>query len=475
MNNWFDHILYNTRAQPETPAIVMEDRVVTYGMLGIAIENCARRIAALDIARDGIVAVITENPIRQLTLGLALHRIGACGMSVARGQAGAADLKFDAVLSEHDASAWLGPATRFVGVDDAWFGMIVLGGSALPAPFPSDAQQVCRRSLTSGSTGEPKIIDSTIGYIGRHVVPGITVFNCNLVLSLPGLTSIFGYAVACAVLASRKTLCLAVSPFQAVRMIELFSIDFVLVATEQLVALVRAARKSAAHLRSLRTVVAGGGVPTRALLEAATIYLCKEVRSRYGTSEVGLICEASAADVLSKPGFVGYVQPGFEVGVFGADDRQCPVGQLGVVKARLKQEHRGKEQAWTDHGDIGWITADGGLFIVGRTADIDDLSDASVRDVSPVYEIEHLLRLEWDASDAAAVLIDNGGKREIWVGTVDCKDADAKTLETILRQRGIQGAVRLFALKAVPRGANGKVQRAQLKLLMLNAAALSKF
>jgi acyl-coenzyme A synthetase/AMP-(fatty) acid ligase len=73
------------------------------------------------------------------------------------------------------------------------------------------------------------------------------------------------------------------------------------------------------------------------------------------------------------------------------------------------------------HGDVGWLTADGGLFIVGRTADIDNLSDASVRDISPVYEVEHLLRLEWDATDAAAVLVDDGGEPEIWVGTVDSR------------------------------------------------------
>ena len=87
------------------------------------------------------------------------------------------------------------------------------------------------------------------------------------------------------------------------------------------------------------------------------------------------------------------------------------------------------------------------MFVVGRTADIDDLSDASVRDISPVYEVEHLLRLEWDATDAAAVMVDgNTAKPEIWVATVDCKDADVQKLQTILRQRGIEGVVRLFPL-----------------------------
>ena len=57
MNNWFECILLHARAQPQTPAMVMEDRTVTYGMLGAAIERCARRIAALNIAPDGLVAV----------------------------------------------------------------------------------------------------------------------------------------------------------------------------------------------------------------------------------------------------------------------------------------------------------------------------------------------------------------------------------------------------------------------------------
>ncbi len=474
MNNWFDHIIYNTRAQPETPAIIMEDRVVTYGMLGTAIDNCARRINDLRVPRDGLVALIVNNPIRQMTLGLAAHRIGVRSMGIALAQPTVAEMKFDAVLSESDVQPWLNPTNRFVGVDDTWFALTPFGGAELPLPFPSEEHAVCRRSLTSGSTGEPKIIDSTIGYIGRHVVPGIAIFNCERVLAMPGLTSIFGYMVACAVLASRKTLCFAESPFQAIRMIELFAIDFMLAATDQLIPLSRAARKMDAQVRSLRTVAAGGSIPTRALAEGAMTYLCKHLRFRYGTSEVGLLAEATAAEVLANPGFVGHLHPGFDIGVFSPDGRALPAGELGIVKARVKPESS-EPDPWTDHGDVGWITEEGGLYIVGRTADIADLSTTSVRDIPPVHEVEHLLRLEWDASDAAAALVDEGGETEIWVGTVDCKDADAKVLETILRQRGIHATVRLFPLKAIPRGANGKVQRGQLKVLMQNAVALSKF
>jgi acyl-coenzyme A synthetase/AMP-(fatty) acid ligase len=475
MNNWFDHILFNAWTQPETSAILMEDRVVTYGMLGAAIESCAQRIAGLDFAKDGLVAVCISNPIRHLTISLALFRIGVRSISLEPAhQPITANLNFVIVLGDSEARPALASGRRFIEVTDIWFTTEPARNASLPGPF-SGERQVFRQSLTSGTTGEPKIINNTIEYVGRHVVPGIGVFNCGLVLSMPGLTTIWGFMVAAAVLASRKTLCFAASPFQAIRIIELFSIDFVLASPDQVVSLIRAARKSGAHLRSLRTVAIGGSIPTRALLEGAALYLCKEIRCRYGTSEVGLLAETTASEVLSRPGFVGYVQPGFEVAVFDPNGHPCPFGQMGIVKGRMKRSSDCEEDEWTDHGDVGWLTQDGQLFIVGRTSDIADLFSTSAREISPVHEVEHLLRLEWDASDAAAILIDDDAANapEIWVGTVECKDARADQLERILRQNGIEGAVRLFPLAAIPRGANGKVQRSQLKSFMLAAARKS--
>ena len=65
---------------------------------------------------------------------------------------------------------------------------------------------------------------------------------------------------------------------------------------------------------------------------------------------------------------------------------------------------------------------------------------------------------------------DPGNSRpQIWIGLVDCKDASVEKLEPILRSKGIHLPVRLFPLPSIPRGANGKVQRAQLKSLMLAA------
>ncbi|HEX4409128.1 MAG TPA: AMP-binding protein [Xanthobacteraceae bacterium] len=480
MNYWFDHILYNTRSQPESTALVMEDRVVTYRMLGIAIENSARRIASLKILKEAPVAICVANPIRNLALCLALYQIGMCSISLDYGQLGISNLKFAAILGDGEAKSRVDSSSQFIEVMDDWFALDAAPGDLPPDGF-CDPGEICRYALTSGSTGAQKTFGCTIEYVGRHV-PRAIIYNCTHVLCMLGLSSAWGYLIACATLATGKTLCFATTPFQAVRMIETFSIDYFMASIDQLVAITRVARKQSAKLGSLRTVVAGGSVPSRALLEAAAAHVCKDLICRYGTTELGLVADAPATEVLENPGLIGRVIPDIELAVFDQRGNRLSSGKVGIVKGRIKSwigalaAERENQHPWIDVGDVGWVTSDNRFFVVGRTADImtSSIDDATAQQVSPVYEVEHLVKLEWDATDAAAVLIGDGSRQpEIWVGAVDCKDADAAKLETILRRRGIEGAVRLFSLPSIPRAANGKIQHAQLKSQLLNIASIS--
>jgi len=384
------------------------------------------------------------------------------------------------VLGDSDAGLFINPGNRLVEVTDGWFAADPLAG-LLPLAF-SETTQLCRVSLTSGATGIPKIVFHTVQEIGRRI-NGFIEINWNSVLCLPGLSSNWGFMTACATLATGRTLCFAQSPFQAVRMIELFSIDFVMASTEQLLALARVARKSGAQLKNLRTVWLSGSLVTRALLEAAMTYLCKDIVCRYAASETGLIAQATASEVLSKPGLVGHVVPGVEVAIFDPHGRKCPPGEIGSVKVRINEDSIGHalnrdadEGSWIDLGDVGWLTFEDQLSIVGRKSDVSPIGpgEEPAQSISPVHEVEHILRLEWDATDAAAVIIDDGAsgaQPEIWIGIVDNKDASADKLAAILRKRGIDYRIQLFDLNAIPRSSNGKVNREQLKALLLASMA----
>jgi acyl-coenzyme A synthetase/AMP-(fatty) acid ligase len=475
MKNWFDYIVFHARGQPEKPAMVMEDRVVTYGMLRVAIGRCAHRIVALDIASDGPVAVLVKNPIRHFTLGLALFRVGIQAVSLEHGQAGIKNLKFAAVLGDGDAASLIDPGNRFIEVADAWFSHDVPTRGELPSSF-SERTQVCRWSLTSGTTDIPKIVKHRVEDVGRRALKFVDL-DWNLVLSLPGLSSNFGFTNGCAALATGRTLCFAESPYQAIRMIELFSIDLVAASTEQLVALTRVARKLGAHVGSLRAIYLAGSIPSRALLEAAVLYLCNNIHCRYSASEIGQIAHATARDVLSKPGLAGHITPAVEVGIFDKDGGRCPAGQIGIVKCRrIEDSDRSSPGAeahpWIDLGDLGWIAQDDQLHVVGRIADANatDPQIVTADQISPVYEVEHLLRLEWDLTDAAAVLVNGGSggsEPQIWIGVVDNKDANVEKITKIAQRRGIEHTIKLFNLRTIPRSPSGKVNREQLKTLML--------
>jgi hypothetical protein len=59
---------------------------------------------------------------------------------------------------------------------------------------------------------------------------------------------------------------------------------------------------------------------------------------------------------------------------------------------------------------------------------------------------------------------------EIWVATVDCPDANAETLVQMLRGRGFSCTVPIVPSVSIPRGANGKIQRGELKRQLLVTA-----
>lgn len=478
MKAWFAHILFHTGMQPQRPAIVLMDRAITYGMLADGIDRCARQLVALDLGGAAPVAVAVKSPLRQMVLSLALMRIGIASLTLEDISAAPGDMKFSVALCDAGITPSVGTGHRFVTVPDAWFEPDGSYETALPPGF-AGTDQVCRYSLTSGSTGEPRLFSDTIASFGTRVFSNIfggIDASHNGVLCMLGLSTTFGFANACATLAAGRTLYLADSSGQAIAMIELFSIDFLLASTEQVLALAGTARRTGAQVRSLRTIVMGGNVPTRTLLEAAMTFLCRDILCQYGATEIGLIARARGRDVLSAPGLVGFVVPGVEVEIVDATGKSCAAGQIGSIKVRhiLDSDTLGicTDATWKTLGDFGWFAPDGRLYVSGRTTEA--VTEARI---SPALEAEHLLRMECEYDDAAA-LMDNaaaaGTKPVVQIGIVNNRGATAERLATLLSARGIGVDVELYDLKFIPRGAGGKVNRVELKLALAAAKKIAR-
>ena len=168
-----DLVLHHALTQPEKPAIVLADRVVTYGMVAQGILRVERRIRALALKPGALVCVTVSNPIRHLIVAAALFRSGHPMMSATRtNEILALGLPVAAFLESPGAP--LVPGQRHVTVTDEWFeGEAELFSASPPKGHPDD-QAICRVDLSSGTTGRPKggvVHVGGIQQLGEQLLP----------------------------------------------------------------------------------------------------------------------------------------------------------------------------------------------------------------------------------------------------------------------------------------------------------------
>jgi long-chain acyl-CoA synthetase len=102
----------------------------------------------------------------------------------------------------------------------------------------------------------------------------------------------------------------------------------------------------------------------------------------YGSTESSAVTFATSEDALKKPGTVGKISPGAELRFIGDDGRELPQGEIGEIYSRIsgnpdftyhnKPEKRAEidRDGFITSGDVGYIDADGYVFICDRKRDM---------------------------------------------------------------------------------------------------------
>jgi acyl-CoA synthetase (AMP-forming)/AMP-acid ligase II len=109
--------------------------------------------------------------------------------------------------------------------------------------------------------------------------------------------------------------------------------------------------------------------------------LCPHLYQGYGGTEFSTATLLYPDEQLSKPGSAGRALFGVEVEIVDDDKRPLPCGEQGEVRVRsasvcvgyYKNEAANRSifvDGWYHSGDLGYLDADGYLFIVGRKKDI---------------------------------------------------------------------------------------------------------
>jgi acyl-CoA synthetase (AMP-forming)/AMP-acid ligase II/acyl carrier protein/NRPS condensation-like uncharacterized protein len=194
----------------------------------------------------------------------------------------------------------------------------------------------------------------------------------------------------------------------------------------------------------------------------------------YGMTEAATQIAANPLQ-RRKPGSVG--QPaGAEIAILDSNGRRLPSGKRGEIALRGPTITRGYDNdaaatvsafrdGWFRTGDLGYLDADGYLFIVGR---IKEVIHKGGQKVVPA-EVEGALLGHPDVIEAAVFPVPHGRLgADVAAAVVLRQDAkaSAQTLRDFARERlagfKVPGLIRI--VPEIPKGAGGKIKRGELAL-----------
>jgi long-chain acyl-CoA synthetase len=206
----------------------------------------------------------------------------------------------------------------------------------------------------------------------------------------------------------------------------------------------------------LKAGVSGGGSLRRKIdlfFAAAGIVLMEG----YGLTEAGPVVAVRSIRAL-EAGTVGKAFPGIEMKLLKPDGRECRQGEMGLIHVRGAQVMKGyygdpessakvlRPDGWLDTGDLGILTGDGSLSIVGRLKDTIVLSGGENVEPVPIEK-----RLAYSPLIETAVVV---GQDQRHLGALivpDFKALQERAAEKGIAHQGIEDLVSKDEIKELYR------------------------
>jgi len=477
--NIVEPILFQARHCPPAPAICAPGAtfgLISYARLADLINNVGRRAISLGLSRGQVVAIRVSDHIFHVTLALGLINIGI--VVVSTGSALPPRLRVDAMISDAQASVGAANAARVIPADASW-----TSGDGRP---PEAAQlhrgsgdDVYRICLTSGSTGEAKALELShsleLARLARYShLFGSKFPECSRFFSDLGLTSGIGFRQLLYVLSRGGMMMFpGATPMDTLQAFDLYKMQGLVASPGALSAFVKFYEANAAFRSPFQVIMSAGSPLHDALSEQVRARICSDLIFSYGTTETSFVSSAPAQALTGTPGAVGYCAPDMSIEIVDGAGTLLPPGSEGSVRIRSPLNVRGyvgdaesSAALFYDGcfctGDIGYVTKDKMLVITGREKNVLNLGGDKVKPET----IETAIATFADVGEAAVFTRPNDlGIDEVWALVVPKNGAlDEAALRRHCRGRlaDTHVPVRFIGVTALPRNANGKVERRRL-------------
>jgi len=486
-----DWLAHQARAHPQRLALIWEDERWTYAALDAEVTRLADHLAAHGVRPGDHVAAHMPNRPEYVFLIHALARLGAVLVPLntrltdeeRRWQVEHADCNF--LIEGRDARGELRVASCELRVRNlaTRYSQLATPNSPLATP-----QSII---FTSGTTGRPK--GAVLTFENHFWSAVASAFRLGVdpqdrwLLCMP-LYHVGGMAIVLrsCLYGTAVVLHPRFDPAAVNEALEAQPITLVSLVPTMLHRLLET-RGERPIPPTLRCILLGGAAAPPALLERC-LALNLPVATTYGLTETASqVATATPAEVRRKPGTVGKPLPFTEVRILGEDGRELPPGEIGEIAVRGPTVMAGyygsavsrqpsavsgqpsvegaeswtlEADRWLCTGDLGYLDADGDLWVVQRRT---DLIVTGGENVYPA-EVERVLLTHPDVQEACVVGVEDEewGQRVAAVVVVrEGADLTAETLIAFCRERlaGYKVPRILRFVDALPQTASGKVRR----------------
>ena len=372
-----------TAMQPARTALVHEGASLTWGELEARTNRLARAYQALGVKKDDFVTIALPNGIEFFEACLATWKAGATPQPVSSRLP-----KF-----ERDQIVEVGAPSLVVGVEPGEYAPVPClpvgykpDSSLANSPLP-EVTSVSYKAMTSGgSTGRPKLIVSKAPAASDPDVPLLEIPQQGCML-IPGplyhngpflwaMTALFK---GCTVVVTTRF-----DAEETLRLIETHKVDVVyMVPTmmRRIWALPEEVR-TRYDLSSLKALWHLAAPCPPWLKECFIDWLGPEVIwELYGGTEGQGSTTIQGTEWLKHKGSVGKPVETCEMKVVGEDGETLPHGKVGEVFIRplagagttyhyIGAEAKSIKGGWESLGDMGWMDADGYLYLTDRLSDM---------------------------------------------------------------------------------------------------------
>ena len=485
---------------PDAVAIIEESRTWTRRELGALAGRLHSALRGLGAEPGKPVCVIVEKSVQAFATYLACLRGGYAFFPI---NAGYTDSEIEylvgdagpkVLVADPERAAALGKLAKdrgaaFASLAGDGTGTLADAAEAVtdaPEPYPATDETWAALLYTSGTTGKPKGAVLSHGNLlanARALVQAWGFTGQDVILHVLPIFHVHGLFVAgnIAMLTGARLIWRrAFDPVDVIRRLK-DATAFMAVPTLY-TRLLNRPEFGPEAVKSIRLFVSGSAPLDPVTFEAFRERTGHAILERYGMTETNMLVSNPYAGERVA-GSVGYPLPGVQVRL-RAEGAELPAGEVGVVQVKGPNVFQGylnapekTAQAFTDDGffvtgDLGYMSDDGRLYLVGRQSDMiisggynvyPTEVEAALNDLEGVAEaaVFGLKHPDFGEAVAAAVALRPG---------VELPEGD---LIKACRARlaGYKTPKRVFLLEALPRNAMGKTDRKALRAQFADAFA----